>query len=52
MRGRTVGHGDTTDESLVLSMAFLRDIPPHTMERLQWRSADNDPCSARNTVSH
>ena len=37
------GHGDTTDESLLLSMEFHRDRPPYYLEILQWRRADNDP---------
>ena len=50
IRGRTVGPGDTTVESPVLSMTFRRDIPPYTQEIFQWRHADNDPCSASETM--
>ena len=52
IRGRTVGHGDTTDESPVLSMTFRRNIPLNTLESLKCRPIDNDPCFARHTVSH
>ena len=45
-----MGHGGTTDESLVLSMAFLRTIPTYTLEILQWRTADNDPCPGSETL--
>ena len=31
---RTVEHGDTTDESPVLTMAFRRDIPSYTLASL------------------
>ena len=47
-----VGHGNTTDESPGLSMAFRRDIPPYSLEILQWRHADNDPYSNSETLSH
>ena len=43
-------HGDTTDESLVLSMAFRRDRPPYSLEILQWRPTDNDPYSNSETL--
>ena len=42
--------GDTTDESLILSMTFRRDRRPYSMEILQWRPADNDPYSKSETV--
>ena len=32
------------------AMAFRRDIPPYSLESLQWRPADNDTCSARETL--
>ena len=44
------GHGVTTDESLVLSLAFLRERPPYTLETLQSRPADNNPCSSNETL--
>ena len=47
IRGRTVRHGDITDESRVMSVACP---PPNTLEILQWRPADNDPCSASETL--
>ena len=43
--GPWVGHGDTTDESLLLSMAFRQDRPPYSLEIFQWRPADNDQYS-------
>ena len=37
------GHGDTTDEFPVLSMAFRQ---AYTIESLHWPLANNDPCPA------
>ena len=48
--GQRVGHGDTTDESSGLSMAFRRDRPPYSLEIHQWRPTDNDPCSTSETL--
>ena len=45
IRGRTVGHDDTTDESPVLS-----GYTSVHSGSLQWRIADNDPCSASETL--
>ena len=35
IRGRRLEHGDTSDQSPVLFMAFRRDRPPYTQEILQ-----------------
>ena len=48
--GPEVGHGKTTAESPVLSMAFRRDRPPYSLEILQWRPVNNDPDSNRETL--
>ena len=45
-----MGHSDTTDESPVPSKAFRRDIPTYTLESLQKRPEDNDPCSVSETL--
>ena len=50
LRGRTVAHGDSTDVSLVLPMAFRLAIPPYTLESRQWPPTDNDPCSTSETL--
>ena len=41
---RTVGHDDITDESPALRMDFRRELLQYTLESLQWRPTDNDPC--------
>ena len=48
--GQWVRHGDTTDESPGLAMAFRQDRPPYSLEIHQWRPADNDPWSASETL--
>ena len=50
IRGITVAHGDTTDLSPVLPIAFRRDMRPYTPIGLQSRPADIDPCSASETL--
>ena len=50
IRGRRVWHGDTTDESPVLPVAFRRDRPPYSLKILQWRPNDNDPCTSSETL--
>ena len=35
-----VAHGDTTDVSQVLSVAFLLAMPPYSLASLQWQPND------------
>ena len=50
IRDTTVGHGDTTGEYPLQSMAVRLNIPTYALESLQWRPVDNDTRSANETL--